>query len=243
MTEDMVGPERSFLQNLGDVFLAPSEGFKAIAARPRWVVPFVVSLALSVTFLAIWTTKVDPHEFIKAQMEEAPRSAEMPADQKEKMVEMQAAWFTPSTWGFGLVAAALWPVILGAYFLFVFRFFYGANELTFKQSFTIALFANLAVGLVQTPVLLGTLALKGDWTLNPGLAFQAGPALLLDRMETAKWLYALASSIDFFSLWPVALLAIGYGVATKRGAGSAAWAVVGSWLIIVLIKVGFTAVF
>jgi hypothetical protein len=203
----------------------------------------LVSIALSVTFLAIWTTKVDPHEFIKTQMEEAPRSAEMPADQKEKIIEMQAAWFRPSAWGFGLVGAALWPVILGAYFLFAFRFFYGASELTFRQSFTISIFANLVVGLVQMPVLLGTLALKGDWNLNPGLAFQAGPALFLDRMETAKWLYALASSVDLFTLWPMVLLAIGYGVATKRSAGSAAWAIVISWLIIVLIKVGFAAAF
>jgi hypothetical protein len=238
-----VEPERGFLQNLSDVFFAPTEGFKAIARQPRWVTPLIVAIAMGLASTAVWTAKVEPREFFKAQLEESRRTAELPADQKDKIVEAQAPWLKPMAWAGALVGAPLWFLILGAYFLFAFRFMYGVSALTFKQSFTISAFCSLAVSLVQTPVTFATLALKGDWNLNPQLAFQASPAMFLDRMETAKWLYALASSFDLFTLWSLALLALGFGVATKRSAGSAAWAAVIPWLIIVLIKAGFAAMF
>ncbi len=233
-------PERGFLQNLGDVFLAPTEAFKAIAARPRWVAPLLLSAAVMVSLVAVYTAKVDPHALAKAVVEEMPNSADMPAQQRDAILAWQAAALKPIMWG-SVLGAGLWPLILGAYFLYAFRFFYGSDAMTFKQSFTIATFASLAVSLVQTPLMLVTLALKGDWNIPLQFAFQASPALFLDRMETAKWLYALASSFDLVTLWFLALLSIGYGVATRRSVGSAAWAAVIPWFIIVLIKVGFAA--
>jgi hypothetical protein len=132
-------------------------------------------------------------------------------------------------------------VVSGA-LMFVFRFFYG-GEVTFKQAIAIVLWTMLAVGLVSTPVLLTVMALKGDWNLDPNQVVQANLGLLLDKSTAAKPLWALLTSIDLFVLWNVFLLAVGFGVATRKPTSSALWGVVIPWLVFVGLKVGASALF
>jgi hypothetical protein len=100
-----------------------------------------------------------------------------------------------------------------------------------------------AVGLVTTPLLMLVFYLKGDWNVNPQEAVQANLSLLLDKSEAARPLWALFTSIDVFSLWQVFLLAVGFGVASRKTTGSAFWGVAIPWLLIVLVKVGWAALF
>jgi hypothetical protein len=100
-----------------------------------------------------------------------------------------------------------------------------------------------ALALVTTPLLLLVLQLKGDWNVNPQDAVQANLGLLLDKSEAAKPLWALFTSIDVFSLWLVFLLAVGFGVASRKTSGSALWGVAIPWILIILVKVGWAALF
>jgi hypothetical protein len=91
--------------------------------------------------------------------------------------------------------------------------------------------------------MLLVLQLKGDWNVNPQEVIQANLGLLLEKSSAAKPLWALLSSIDLFSLWMVFLLAVGFGVASKKTTGSAIWGVGIPWILIVLAKVGWAAIF
>jgi hypothetical protein len=126
--------------------------------------------------------------------------------------------------------------------MLVYRFFY-ASEVIFRQAFAIVTWVFFAVGLVTTPLLLLVLQLKGDWNINPQEAIQAHLGLLLEKSSAARPLWALLSSIDLFSLWMIFLLAVGFGVASRKTTGSAIWGVAIPWAIIVLIKVGWAAIF
>ena len=89
------------------------------------------------------------------------------------------------------------------------------------------------------------LNLKGDWNLNPQDVVQANLGLLLEKStRSPKPLWALLTSIDLFSLWMVFLLATGFGGrrAARRRA-SAIWGVAIPWILIVLGKVGWAAIF
>jgi hypothetical protein len=90
---------------------------------------------------------------------------------------------------------------------------------------------------------LAVLHLKGDWNVNPQEAVQANLALLLEKSSAAKPLWALLSSVDLFSLWTIFLLAVGFGVASKKPTASAIWGVAIPWIVIVLCKVGWAAMF
>jgi hypothetical protein len=244
MDEDTTALDRSapgFFQTLLGLYGSPGKQFVSIVRKPQFWMPVVALLALNLAFTAVWSSKVDPTEFMKAQNEESSRWADRPAEQREAILNAQTRFFGVFTWIFALaIPLVLLAVVTGVLF-FVFRFFY-AGELGFAQALGIVAWSFLTVGLINSPLILLTLALKGDWNLNPQEALRANISMFLDKGETAKALYALASSLDLFSFWTMFLLASGFGIATRRSASSALPGIVIPWAIWVLLKTGWAAI-
>jgi hypothetical protein len=229
-------PDRSFVQNLIDVYIAPRDAFTALVRKPGFWLALALYVVLLVVFTAVWLQKVDPGEFFKNQMIESGQWDKMPAENRAQALEAQAKFLPIFAW---LGAFLFWPLILLAIagiFTFIYRFFYAA-EVAFKQSMTIVTYSTLAYGLVTTPLLLLILHLKGDWNLNPQEVLQANATLLLDRESVSKPLWALVGSLDLLTFWALWLLATGFAVASKRSTGSALWGVVVPWALIVCAKV------
>ncbi len=229
-----------FLQNLIDVYFSPGEAFGRIARRPAWLLPAIGYLLLVVAFSAIWMHKMEPREFVKAQIEQSKQAQRLTAEQREQAIEQQVKLMPIFTWVGSILGTIVTLAAIAGFFFFVYRFFYG-GELTFRQSLAVTSWVLFAVGLITTPLLLVVFGLKGDWNLNPQEVVQANLSLLLDRSTAAKPLWALLSSIDLFSIWSVFLLATGYAAAVGRKVGSALWGVAVPWLLIVLAKVAWAA--
>jgi hypothetical protein len=239
-----VEPEKTggFFQNLIDVYFSPREAFGRVVRKPAFVLPLAAYIVLVLAFTGIWVAKMDPVEFVKTQIEESGRADRIPADQRETIIEQQAKIMPILVPVLGVLGTLVTFVVVAGVLLFVFRFFY-AGEVSFKQAVAIVSWVFFAVGLVTTPLLLLILYLKGDWNIDPNSAIQANLGLLLDKSEAAKPLWALATSIDVFSLWMVFLLAVGFGVASRKKTSSALWGVAIPWVLIVLVKVGWAAIF
>ena len=231
-----------FFQNLIDVYFSPREAFTRIVRSPRILAPLAVYVVLVLGFTGIWMQKMDPVEFMKTQIEESGRADKIPPEQRENIIEQQAKMMPIFGWVVGPVFIAIMLLVIAGSLMFVFRFFY-SGEVSFKQAMAIVVWVFLAVGLVSTPVTLAVLSLKGDWNINPQDAVQANLGLLLDKSTAAKPLWALLTSIDLFVLWMVFLLAVGFAVASRKTTGSALWGVAIPWVIIVLVKVGWSALF
>lgn len=246
MTEEAATTEspapRGFLQNLFDLYLAPRETFTDVVRRPRFLAPLLGLVALNLAFTGIWLQKVDPGEFLKAQLEESGRWDKIPPERREAVMTGQSKFFPVIGWVGGALGAPIVVLVVSTVLLFVYRFFY-AGEVTFGQSFAIATYSFLTVSLVSLPLLLLTLTLKGDWNVNPREALVANLAVVLDKQTASKALYALAQSLDLFSFWLIFILATGYAVATRRSTGSAATGILVLWGILVLGKVGVAAFF
>jgi hypothetical protein len=230
--------EPGFFEKLTSLYVSPTEAFRAIVARPKVLVPLVILVVLVAGFTALWVSKVDPVAFMREQIEQNPRTAEMPAEQKAAIVEQQAK-FMPYFAVLPVFFVPLFYLATAGIYLVIFRFMYGA-DLTYKQSLAIVVWSFLAVGLVSTPLLVLVLFLKGDWNLDPNTVLQANVSLLVPA-TAPKWLVSLASSLDIFSFWTMALLAAGYGVASRRTLGGALAGVMAPWLVYVILKVGWAA--
>jgi hypothetical protein len=235
-------PAGGFFQNLVDLYFSPRDAFTRIVPRPSFVVPLVLFLALVLGFTGLWMSKMDAAEFMKAQLQESGQWDKIPADQREGIVESAGGRIKTFGWIGPIVFTPLMLVVVAATLMFVFRFFF-ASEVAFKQAFGIVTWSFFAIGLVTTPVVLLVLYLKGDWSVDPSTVVQANLSLLLDKSEAAKPLWALCTSIDVFTLWQVFLLAVGFGVASRRKTSAALWGVVIPWLLLVLVKVGWAAIF
>jgi hypothetical protein len=239
-----VAPESGggFFQNLIDVYFSPREAFTRIVRNPSFLLPLVGYVILVLGFTGIWMSRMDAREFMKVQIEESGQADRIPAEQREAIIEQQAKWMPVFAWVMGPVGVAVTLLAIAGALMFIYRFFY-SSEVTFRQAFTIVTWIFFAVGLVTTPLLLLVLQLKGDWNINPQEAIQANLGLLLEKSSAAKPLWALLSSIDLFSLWMSFLLAVGFGVASRKPTGSAIWGVAVPWAIFVLLKVGWSAIF
>jgi hypothetical protein len=233
---------RGFLANLFDLYVAPREAFTSILKKPGFVVAMVLVMAIGVTFSAIWVQHMDAREFGKLQLQESGQWERMSETEREQALGIQEKVIPAMVVAMGLLGPAAAILVVAAVLLLVFRVVL-ASSIAFKQSATITAFSFLAVSLIQTPLMLLTLFLKGDWNIDPNQALAANLTLLLDKAETAKALYSLAGSIDLFSFWTIFLLAVGFGVATKRPTGSAIWGILLPWGLYVVIKVGLAAVF
>jgi len=223
-----------------NLYFAPRQAFEAIVSRPRILVPLLLSLALVLVFILTWVHHLDPVEFAKTQLQDQGVWDKIPPEARQAQVQGRAWFTTHLLWIFAPVITLLSFLIEAGYFLVAARFFYGTAT-RFKQIFSLTIWANLAIQVISIPLVLITLFLKGDWNVDPGEAFQVSVAALMDKGETARWLWALGGSLDLFSFWLIAMLSIGLGVAMRKKATAAAWPVIIAWAIIVAIKVGFTA--
>jgi hypothetical protein len=218
------------------LYLAPGEGMAGIVARKRFLGALLALVAVNLVFTGIWLQKVEPRQFLKAQLEQSGRLESIPPDRREEVLESQSRFFPIMAWTSAVLGAPIFLLVLASLYLFIFRFFYAA-ELDFRQSLSVSAHGFLAVSLVTSLLTLVTLTLKGDWNVAPQEALQANLSLLLERDGAPAWLFSLAGSIDLFSFWTLALLSIGFGVATRRSAGSALWGVAAPWLVYVAGKV------
>jgi len=236
------GPERGFFQHLGGLFFSPRQEFPSILKRPRFWIPALALMAVNIAFTGVWLSKVDAVEFMRTQIEESPRADRLTPEQKERAIEQQAKMFPIFAWFVPVVFIPLLIVVVGSLCFFLFRFFYG-SDLTFGQSLSVTAWSYLVVSLVQVPLMLLVMALKGEWSIDPNMALQANLSILLDKATAAKPLWSLFASLDLFSFWTIFLLATGYAVASRRPTSSAVAGIVGLWAIYVLGKVALSAIF
>ena len=226
-------PAPSFVSSLGNLLIAPREAFTGILRKPSPWLPLLLYIGLQLVFTAVWTSKLDIMAFVTAQSEEAGRPA--PPAQALPFIKGMF-WAGPLVFvpiAFFVMALGLWVI---------YRFFYG-SDVTYKISMTICAWTSLITSIVTMPLILLTMVLKGDWQVDPRTALAANLGALLDKATTAKWLFALAGSLDLVSIWIVFLLATGFAVAIRKSTGSALWGVVVPWLLFVLIGVAWAAAF
>jgi hypothetical protein len=222
-----------FLATLAAVYVAPGRAFRGIAARPRWDAPLALAIAVGLVFTAVWISRADAVEFMRAQMEEAGAMERIAPEKRAEVLRGQAMWFTAFAWVQPLFLVPLACAALAALFLGVYRFFYAA-DLRFAQSFAVVVWTYAAYKLVAAPLNLLVMSLTGEWSVDPESALHANLGALLDRATAPPPLYALASSLDLLTLWALALLSIGYAAAIGTRAWTAAWGVLvpwGAWLL------------
>jgi hypothetical protein len=60
---------------------------------------------------------------------------------------------------------------------------------------------------------------------------------------SSHFLYSIATSLDVFTIWSIALTGLGYGCVTKLKRGTCMAVVFGWWAVVVLGGAGFAALF
>lgn len=236
--------EDSSFGRLIGVLVSPGKTFRSIAERPTWLVPFLVLMALSLGVGGLLMSRVDPGEMVRYQLEKF--GDRLPPEQVEKAVE-DAENMTPARrllqTAIGLPVAALLYAALAGVFLVIFKVL--GSQMTFKQSLSTYLYGLVPIGVVSTlinlPLMLARESITPEEAMGGGVLV-ASPAILASE-ETSAVIRSLLGSLNFFTLWTLVLLAIGYRIVARVSIAVSAGTVFTLWLFYVAGKAGFAALF
>lgn len=233
------------LRRVVSVLFSPGKTFQEIAERPTWAVVLVVLLAFGAASSAVVVSKIDPalqEQAIRDQLEGSRglSGAELDRATDQAMdVMAKTRPFWPVIGVIVMVAVYLLATLLlwGGVTLA------GGERIGFVKAFSTTLHGlvpQAVLALVAIPVLL----------LNPGSldpeAARSGSVLASNLAVfapegTSTVVLSLLSSVDFFSLWSLILLIVGFSVTAKISKSASSAVVIGCWVLSVAIKVGLAA--
>jgi hypothetical protein len=236
-------PPVSFPARLLGVFISPGETFQDIARRPGFIAPLIVAIVSGLVILETMIFKIGMGRIVRQSIEQSGQAAKMSAEQLENAVRMGATLGTI----FGHVAVLVFGpamlLILAALGLGILVLIFGA-EAKFKAIFSATCYANL-VGVLG--VLMGVaLILFGDPEhFNAQNPIPSNVGFFLNPLETSKPLYSLAGSADILWIWTMVLMAMGWSRTSDGKAKTLPvfLTLAGIWMIWVLGKMGFAAIF
>jgi hypothetical protein len=235
--------EDSSFGRLIGVLVSPGKTFRSIAERPTWLVPFLVLAALSLAVGWVVQDRVDPEEMVRYQLGRfAERMTPEQIDEAVAKAENTTTLTRALTSLAGLGVSALFYAVIAAVFLVIFKLV--GSEMTFKQSLSTYLYGSMPLAvaaLINLPLVLTRETISPEEVMGGGVLV-ASPAILASE-ETSAVIRSLLGSLNFFTLWTLALLILGYRTVARVSTAAASGAIIGLWLLWVAGKAGVTALF
>jgi len=231
-------------QRLLDTFFAPRKVFTDLRNNASWWAPFIIIAIFSMLFVYVADQKVGFRKIAENQMRAQPKQADrmeqMPADQREKVMRQQVTWTRNISYAFPVIML-LWFAIVAGVLLATLKFGAGA-EVRFKTLFALVIYTSL-VGLLKTVLAIVSLVAG---VASDGFTFQnpvaTNPGYFLDPAASPV-LYGFLTKIDVFTIWTLALAAIGITCISKVKTGTAFAIVFGWFAFLAVCGAGLTAIF
>lgn len=219
--------DSGFGRLLGALF-SPGKTFRSIAERPTWVWPLLLLSLLAGLVFYLGMDRVDLPSYIQQQSEAQGRLSAEQLEQQREALE-KADRFLPAVFGGGMLLLSP-PFFLVVALLFWMAFRLMGSELSYRQSFSTTLHGFLPLfgvaSLLSLPVFWSrqemTMAELQGGVLASNLGILAGE-------ETGPVALALLTSVDFFSIWTLILLVLGFKTVARSKTGTATTVVLLVW--------------
>ncbi|MFZ0036011.1 MAG: YIP1 family protein [Candidatus Acidiferrales bacterium] len=224
------------------VLFSPKATYDDIVARPTWIAPLILLCVIALAVIALFGQRVGWRGFMERQFDKNPRTANMPADQREKALDNAVKFAPPITYISVAIATLIVPVIIAAVMLGAFNLLAG-TRLNFKVALAIVSFSWMPL-VIHGLLSLILLFLKSPDTIDLEHLVGSNPGAFISS-DSARWLMALMTSFDIFAFWVMVLMAIGFSAASPKKVtfGKGLTIVVAVWALWVLIHVGWVGAF
>jgi len=237
----MAALEDSAFGRLIGALVSPVKTFRSIAARPTWGAALIVLIVTTATVGLLANQRLDKDEMrhkVQERIEKSQGGQASPEDVDRAMRITETAnsvgrWLVP-------VFVAVVYLIVAALFLGAFRFF-GGSDLSFKQSFAVTLHSFMPAvisALLALPLILSRERIGMQEAQNGVLASNLAAFAPDDLGNAAR---TLLGSFDFFSIWTVCLLILGYRTVARVSTTAAVATVVILWILYIGVRVGLAS--
>lgn len=240
------------VSRLTGTLLSPGETFADVNRKPTWLAPMIIAVLTVVASSFFFTWRVHPNwdeitrTQIKKRMEKSNQSLTEEQMQQQVNIGKTIAKFYP------LIGAVFTPIVyLIVAGVFALGMMLIQAKTTFKKILSVVSWTFAAMGILGTIVMMASLMVRDEEGLRnidptqPSGIVPTNLAVFL-ASEASPVIKAIAGSLDIFSIWILILLSIGFAAiagSRKITTGKAASVVFGFWLVFVLVKVGWAAMF
>ncbi len=227
-------PPLSQAERVIDTFIAPSKTFTDIRRSASWLVPWLLTAIFGLALVYVIDSKIGMDKVAENQVQLSPKQAakleQLPPDQREKQMDLSAKITRNIAYAIP-VTSLIVVVIMAAVLMATFKFGMGA-AVTFGQCIAISMYAWLP-GIIKSLLVMLTIFIGGgeNFTFQNQLASNLG--FLFDPTNS-HFLYSVASSIDLFSIWILALTGLGYACVTRLKTSTCMAVVFGWWAVVTL---------
>ena len=227
-----------------NTYIDPPRTFNDLRRKATWFVPWLLIALFGYGFIGAAAQKIGFAQLSQNEMHANPKQAEridaMPADQRQKALEVSATitkvFAFASPFIFLLIAVIIAAVLMGT-----FNFALGA-ELKFGAALAVVMYAYLP-SLVKSVLAIASIyagaSPEGFLMRNP-VASNLGALVDITQHPV---LFAAGTWVDIFSIWIVVLMGIGFACVARVKRASALGVVFGWYILIALISTGFAALF
>lgn len=238
-------PAKSAVETLTGIFFEPGETFAALRERPRFLAAALIILALTLLFTFVLFRRINFEQFMRAQIENSPRTEQMTPEQKEQAIAMQSGTFGKAiAYGAPVIVFAIIFAAGGA--LYLLGTMAMAGQISYKQAISVWVYSSLPPAVLFTVANVLVLFLKSADDIDPTQAgsglVKANPSILLSS-GSSPVLTALLSSFDLFAFYGLFLGALGLRKVGRLSSGAAWTVVIVIWLVGVVLKIAWAAAF
>lgn len=234
----------SFGQRLTGIFFEPTKTFMDIDRKATWVGVFIIVAILGMVLAYTMMSRMDTETLLRQQMTARNMSEEQI---NQAVAAQQQSPIMRNLKYLGVVVAPIAQIVsylvMAGVFLLVFVLM-GA-QLTFKKSLAVTIWGMFPAGIVMSILSIALIYIKNPETIDvtKGVVMSNLGGLVDSKANPV--LASLLGSIDIFSFWSIVLLSIGFAAisARKLTPKKAAVGIVILWVIFVLGKAGWRAVF
>jgi len=240
-------PQVSSIGRIFGALFNPKPTFESIAQRPSWLLPMILLIIMGATVIGIFSQRVGWRAYMERQDATNSRlqkqMEQMTPEQREQMISNQTK-FAPIV-GYVIVSVGgviVW-IIIAAVLMGLFNVTSG-TQVGFSRSLAIVVHGWLP-WLIHGLLSIMILFLKDPSTIDLQNLVASNPGAFLSS-DAPKWLSSGLGSLDIFTFWSLALMALGFSAVNpkKISFGKAFTYIFAIWLVFVLIfKVALPAAF
>lgn len=229
-------------QRLINIFFAPSKTCTDLRRNASWWAPFLIIAIVALLFVYVVDQKVGfqkvSENMIQLQPKQADRIDRLPADQRQKVMQQQATVTRIISYAFPMIALVFYAIFAAV--LFATLKFGASADLKYKTLFALIVYTRLPQLLATLLAIVSLLAgVSGDgFNLENPAATNPGYFVAPDGSAVLR---ALLTPLDIFTLWTLALTAIGITCISRVKRGTAFAVVFGWFAVVVLAKVVLAA--
>jgi hypothetical protein len=218
-----------------DTFIAPSKTFTDLRRNASWWAPFLLMVIVSTVFVYTAGQKIGFRKIMENQMQAQPKAQarleNLPADQREAQLQAGAKFTGIISYAFPVITLIIWLVIATALFA-TFKFAAGA-DVSFKVALAIVIYSALPLMVKTLLALVSVVAGMSPDSFSFQNPVATNPGYFMNPSDNV-FLYSVASGVDIFLIWTLALTAIGFACVSKVKRSTSFAVVFGWWALFTL---------